>query len=348
MHQTKFVSEDGLDRLLACIEADEVYATVLRDRGLEFSRLGESAEGRVSLREARPSSSPKAFLQPVRERVAVYTAEGPDAEASRPPRESRALVGLRACDLVAIAYLDKVFREGDFTDPFYAARREGELIVSVDCAAAHESCFCTAVGGQPYAESGFDLNLTPIEGGYLVEAGSDRGQAMLDALGAGAADATTEQLARRDAVRRQTAEAVDAQTGGLRVSEAVQAALLAKQDSDDLSDMAIDCVECAACTFICPTCHCFFLYDQVGGDTFERIRTWDSCILGDYHRMAGPKGAKPSPKPSLRSRCANRLLHKYAFSPQQYGMLGCTGCGRCIEACYGGIDIRDVLREIQA
>ncbi|MBE3070581.1 MAG: 4Fe-4S dicluster domain-containing protein, partial [Planctomycetes bacterium] len=101
-----------------------------------------------------------------------------------------------------------------------------------------------------------------------------------------------------------------------------------------------------ACTFICPTCHCFYLYDQAGGkEAFERVRTWDSCLLGDYHRMAGPAGAKPSPRPRLRTRFENRLLHKYAFSPAQYGMLGCTGCGRCIEACYGHIDIREVLRE---
>ena len=320
MSDTLFLSEDGLVRLLEAVKASKVYAAVRRERGPEYCHLQEAPEAEVALREPRPSSSPKAFLQPAKERVAVYTNEGFDVEASRPVCEDRALVGLRACDLVAIAYLDKVFREGDFKDPFYEARRENELLVSVDCVAVHENCFCTAVGGRPFAESGFDLNITPLESGYLVDVGTQRGREMVDRVADAAAEPTDEQLAERN---------------------------LAKQGTDELSEMAARCVECAACTFICPTCHCFYLYDKVGGaENFERIRTWDSCILGGYSRMAGPAGAKPTPRPSLRSRFANRLLHKYAFSPQQYGMLGCTGCGRCIEACCGQIDIRDCLREL--
>ncbi len=347
MSETLFLSEDGLARLLEAVKASEVYAAVRRERGPEYCHLQKVPEAELALREPRPSSSPKAFLQPAKERVAVYTNEGFDAEASRPVCEDRALVGLRACDLVAIAYLDKVFREGDFKDPFYEARRESELLVSVDCVAVHENCFCTAVGGRPFAESGFDLNITPLESGYLVDVGTERGREVVDRVADAAAEPTGEQLGERDAARQKSTDRVEEQTRGLRVTDKVQELLLAKQDSDELSEMAARCVECAACTFICPTCHCFYLYDQVGGaENFERIRTWDSCILGDYSRMAGPAGAKPTPRPSLRSRFANRLLHKYVFSPQQYGMLGCTGCGRCIEACYGQIDIREVLREL--
>lgn len=347
MSRTLFFSEDGLVRLLEAVQASSVYAAVRRERGPEYCRLEKVSEAELALREPRPSSSPKAFLQPARERVAVYTNEGLDEAESRPVCEDRALVGLRACDLEAIAYLDKVFREGDFKDPFYEARRAGELLISVDCVAVHENCFCTAVGGRPFAESGFDLNIPPLESGYLVDVGTEKGQEVLDRVADAASDPTDEQLKERDEARQKSIDRIDEQTGGLRVSEKIQEILLAKQDSDELSDMATRCVECAACTFICPTCHCFYLYDQVGGEEkFERVRTWDSCILGDYSRMAGPPNAKPSPRPSLRSRCANRLLHKYAFSPQQYGVLGCTGCGRCIEACYGEIDIREVLREL--
>ena len=347
MSKTLFFSEAGLTRLLEAVKASEVYAAVRRERGPEYCHLQKVPEAEVALREPRPSASPKAFLQPARERVAVYTNEGFDAEASCPVCEDRALVGLRACDLAAIAYLDKVFREGDFKDPFYEARRENELLISVDCVGVHENCFCTAVGGKPFAESGFDLNITPLRAGYLVDVGTDKGQAVVDQVADAAAEPTGEQLKEREEARQKSVDQVEGQAGGLRVTDRIQKLLLSKQDSNELSEMAMRCVECSACTFICPTCHCFYLYDQVGGEeNFERIRTWDSCIMGDYSRMAGPAGAKPTPRPSLRNRCANRLLHKYAFSPQQYGMLGCTGCGRCIEACYGEIDIREVLREL--
>ena len=66
---------------------------------------------------------------------------------------------------------------------------------------------------------------------------------------------------------------------------------LPEGDAAAWQEFSADCVECGACTNICPTCHCFYLYDQtLGPDKFERIRTWDSCLLSTYHRMAGVAG----------------------------------------------------------
>ncbi|MBM4018103.1 MAG: hypothetical protein FJ288_07195 [Planctomycetes bacterium] len=344
---SQFVSEESVPRLVELIGAVDVFAAAMRAEVPAFVNLRRTAAPALALRRARPSASPKSFLQPALERVAVYTAEGPAPEGSRPAVEPRALVGLRACDLQALAYLDKVFLEGEFRDPFYEARRRNQVLVTVDCAEAHETCFCTALGGRPFAVAGFDLNLTPISGGYLLEAGSDKGRAVLQEAGHLVASPTARQAAERDAVRQATVEAIERQTGGLRLPENIQELLLAAQKSEKGVPAAGQCVECAACTFICPTCYCFYLHDQAAGpEAFERLRTWDSCILGDYSRMAGPPGAKPTPRPRLRTRFVNRLLHKYAFGPQQFGMLGCTGCGRCVEACYGKIDIRQVLREL--
>ena len=351
------VSEESLIRLLEAAKPGDVYAPVQRKQGSEFCRLDKVPDASLALRQPRPVSSPKAFLQPAKERVAVYSTVGAGEAEPGPARQGDAvaspvvephiLLGLRGCDLKAIAYLDKVLLEGEFRDPFYAARRQAQTLISVDCVEAHETCFCTALGCKPYAEAGFDLNLTPVAGGYLVEAGTDKGLAILQRAGSAAKPATDAQLAEREAVRRHTASGVEKQTKGLRVSEKIQAPLLAAQKSGKGLEASGECVECAACTFICPTCYCFYLYDQAtGGRTFERLRTWDSCILGDYSRMAGPPGAKPSPRPRLQSRFANRLLHKYAFGPAQFGLMGCVGCGRCVEACLGKIDIRQVLREI--
>jgi ferredoxin len=342
-----FAEEEALVRFLESLGAGEVYAAVRRTDKAEFANLRKARGAALALRDKRPSAGTRSFLQPARERVAVYTAEGPTEEGSTPAAEPRVIVGLRACDLKAIAYLDKVFLEGDFRDPFYAARRKADFLVSADCAAVHEACFCAALGGRPYAESGFDLNLTPLASGYVVEAGSDRGRAAVEKGGGLLCPASEKQLGEREALRRSAAEAVEKQGGGLKVPENIQQILLEAQKSGRGLESAGQCVECAACTFICPTCYCFYLYDEaVGGDAFERRRTWDSCILGDYSRMAGPPGAKPTPRPRLRSRFVNRLLHKYAYGPQQFGAAGCVGCGRCIEACFGKIDIREVLREV--
>jgi len=342
-----YVREADMVRLLQAIGPDDVYAAVRRERGPEFYRLDKVPGAELALRQPRPSSSMKAFLQPARERVAVYTLEGVDEAESCPACGRRALVGVRACDLEAIRYLDKVFAEGECTDPFYQSRRRAEVLISVDCVAVHENCFCTALGGRPFAESGFDLNLTPITNGYLIEVGTDKGRGIIEKAGSCVTEATAAQIAEREKARKQSADSLEKQNRGLKIPDKIQEILLARQKSGEGLEVCGECVECAACTFICPTCYCFYLYDQAtGGEKFERLRTWDSCILGDYSRMAGPPGAKPTPRPRLRSRFVNRLLHKYAYGPQQFGLLGCVGCGRCIEACFGKIDVREVLREI--
>jgi len=176
----------------------------------------------------------------------------------------------------------------------------------------------------------------------LVEAATEKGRQL---LGDGGAEATPQQLAARDRAREAMTSRVRGQNEafGFSADDKSQPAL---PEGDDAAwqRFAADCVECAACTNVCPTCHCFYLYDQLlGPEAFERVRTWDSCLLSTYNRMAGGVHMKLTPKAKLSSRLANRVLHKFTYSPQQYGLLGCVGCGRCIDACLGAIDIREVV-----
>ena len=102
------------------------------------------------------------------------------------------------------------------------------------------------------------------------------------------------------------------------------------------------CVECGACLYICPTCRCFLLYDQKGKRTNERVMIWDGCYFPGYWRMAGGL----TPKPRLTTRFENRFNCKFDYFVENYGVEACTGCGRCIEACMGKIDIRECLQEL--
>ena len=294
----------------------------------------------------RAAQSPKALYMPAAESVGQYgTAEGGTAVATR--TRPVVLFGVRACELRARAYLDQVLLEGEFADPTYRERRNATTIVSCDCVDCAESCFCTLVGGQPYPTEAFDVNLSSVEGGWLVEVATDRGRDLL--AGLDAPEATAEQLERREEARQLMTTRVNEQNkpfapGGPPLADDTHQPPLPQGDDEAWQRFAADCVECAACTNVCPTCYCFYLYDQaLGPEQFERVRTWDSCLLSTYHRMAGGVRMKLSPRPRLSSRLANRVLHKFAYAPEQVGRLGCVGCGRCIDACLGGIDLREVV-----
>jgi len=328
----------------------EKLAEALADERCLWSAAGEQAgpcEMIAGLTKPRSSLSPKGWLYPSLQSVGRY-GDGPTSPPAEAPAP-RAIVGLRACELAALKYLDKMLLEGQFQEPVYQSRRKSAVLVSTDCAAAAPTCFCTSVGGLPFADDGYDVNLSPVEGGFIVDVASDRGRVWLASAGLECAAATAEQLAQRDRIRRAVAEAVEGQNRSAGLQAAQGQSLGLPDDADPAwQRYAADCVECGACTNICPTCYCFYLYDQaLGPGLFERVRTWDSCLLGTYHRMAGTTpNMKPTPRPRLRSRLANRVLHKFNYAPAQCGLLGCVGCGRCIEACLGAIDIRQVAGEL--
>ena len=351
---TYFAGEAQLHQFLRQVDPGHTYVALRRELGVEYCQLQpDDPDQELALRDERPSVSPKPFLMPPRECVARYSTagEGKKGEADEADKgrvEHHTLVGLRACDIAAAEYLDKVFLEGESEEPFYKARRESQVVISVDCTSIHEKCFCDVVGGKPFATGGFDLNISPISSGYLLWVGTGKGQQLIDAHKELFREATPEEIEEVRKQRQKTSEELTRQNKGLKLTEHLQRILEDMEDDQWWETYCGRCVECAACTNICPTCHCFYLYDRTAGkDDFERIKTWDSCLTADYSRMAGVGGNKPNPRTRLRTRFANRFLHKYRFSPIQYGVLGCTGCGRCLEACFGAVDIRKVLEDIE-
>ena len=334
------------DRLLQLVSErqDTVTAGPTPTKGLSWLDCAAGGPSLEALSLPRSAQSAKSFFLPAAESVGRYGAQV--ATAAPPQTTPIVLLGVRACELRARNYLDKVMLAGDYDDPAYSARKEATTIVSCDCVSFAESCFCTLVGGLPYATEGYDVNLTPVEGGFIAEVATEAGSKWLGE--SGLTEAPAETLAERERLRREATDAVIRQNAEFTFSaDDTSHPSLPEGDDPAWQRFSCDCVECAACTNICPTCHCFYLYDQVlGPEQFERMRTWDSCLLGTYHRMAGGPGMKLTPRPTLSSRLANRVLHKFVYSPQQYDLLGCVGCGRCVDGCLGDIDIRRVVQEL--
>jgi len=347
---TYFIEENKLPRFLFGIDAAAVYAQTARPEGNDIEPLERGQAAELGLRTPRAPTSVKSFLFPVKERVAVYPSTTYHWQPRQESDEPIVVAGLRACDVAAIRVLDSVFVQDDYVDPFYSLRREALRMVTVDCVAPAESCFCNLLGSKPYATDGFDVNLSPIAGGYVAEAGSGKGREMLVAVPDLFGEATPEQVAERDAARAASERRLAEQNAQWAVASGVEKVVAAAIEDDCWLELAASCVECGSCSNVCPTCHCFQLYDQPSDDPAgpnERVKVWDSCVLASYARMAGVGGMKATPRPELRQRFANRVLHKFAWFPQNMGFLGCVGCGRCIDACIGGGDLRQLLKDLE-
>ncbi len=339
-----YLPKDKFVGWLSGLNGGTVFAPAATALGSWVRRFESDTDEPPALDKPRAAQSTKGFFLPPAETIARY---GPDAGSVAIAEGRNVLVGVRACELKAWKYLDKVMLEGDFDDPAYRARRENAVIISCDCADCAETCCCVLVDGRPYVEEGdgADINVTTLEDGYLVEPMTDKG---VELLGGEFSEASSEQLTARQRIRDAMVERLKTQNADFTFNATdANPPDLPLDDDKSWQRHSADCVECGACTNICPTCHCFYLFDhELAVGSNERVRAWDSCLLSTYHRMAGGENMKISPRPELRSRLANRILHKFVYSPQQYGMLGCVGCGRCVDACPGAIDIRKVVEDL--
>ncbi len=339
----KFVPRDRFaDFIAAVTEGYELYGHQTEEG--EQPHMVRTGADEITLGTARAVEPTKSFLFPPREDLGEYFAGEGERDVPRV-----ALVGATGCDLRALKVLDEVFLGGDFKDPYYEQKRQNLLVVSMDCTAPFDVCFCTFFGQPPYPEDGYDLNLSPLSGGqdgYLVETGSDKGEELL-AKKTDLTDASEARLAQRDEQRKQSADTVDrqAKAAGLEALDTITEKFRSSREADAefWYTHSNKCVECGACNFICPTCHCFLLVDVEERGQFKRFKNWDSCLYPAFAQVAG--GANP--RGHRVERLQNRFEKKLDFLPSAIGLWGCTGCGRCTEACAGNIDVREVLRDIR-
>ena len=285
----------------------------------------------------------KQFLLPARVRLwqAQRTEDGFEVHEELHEDAPLALIGVRSCELSAIAIQDRVLLGGRYADRDYGARREDAFIVVVNCFEPGGTCFCTSMGTGPKAEAGYDLALTEILDGehrFLAEVGSERGAEVLH------------ELQRREALPADQ-DAADAAVAGAveRMGRSLDTAdlrdLLANNlDHTRWDDVANRCLTCGNCTMVCPTCFCTSVDDvtDLTGDQAERVRTWDSCFSVEYSHIHGG-----SIRPSGRSRYRQWLTHKFGTWHDQFGSSGCVGCGRCITWCPVGIDVTEELAAIR-
>jgi sulfhydrogenase subunit beta (sulfur reductase) len=259
------------------------------------------------------------------------------------PEPAYAFLGVRACDLAALAVHDRVLARGRYLDPVYQKRRDQTFIVAVNCTRSGGTCFCASLGTGPKATSGFDLALTEIleEGRhfFLAEVGTKRGADILGAVTKRPATAVEAETAERLVAGAAQKQKRVLATGGL------QEFLYDNFENPHWDEVAERCLTCGNCAITCPTCFCHNYQDSldVTGQVAERRRYWEVCFSVDHSYIHG--GAI---RPSPRSRYRQWVTHKLATWVDQFDCLGCIGCGRCITWCPVGIDLTQEVLALKA
>jgi sulfhydrogenase subunit beta (sulfur reductase) len=361
------IARAQLDALLAALWAREytVIGPTVRSQSLVYDELRSAADlpagwvdeqegGTFRLRRTDDEAlfahtvghdSLKRFLFPPH--LSIWRARrGADGalevqEPEPPPRY--AFLGVRSCDLHAVAIQDRVFMGDRYVDADYEARRRDAFFVAVNCGRAGGTCFCTSMGTGPRVTNGYDLALTEVLDGdghrFVVEVGSERGAEVLADLDHRAAVAN--EAAAPDAAAARAA----ASMGRTLDVEDIRDLLQANAEHPRWEEVADRCLSCGNCTMVCPTCFCSTVEDTTdlaGGET-EHARLWDSCFtLGHSYVHGG------SVRQSGRSRYRQWMTHKLSTWIDQFGTSGCVGCGRCITWCPVAIDITEETAAIRA
>ena len=286
----------------------------------------------------------KKFLFPPEERIfrARCTEDGFEVLPEEIAAPKLAFLGVRSCEIQAIAIQDKVFIGGPFADRSYQLRRQNIFIIAVNCGQAGGTCFCVSMKTGPKATGGFDLALTEIldrdRHYFVVESGSDAGAEVLAELPQRPAEEF--EVAAADAAVARAAS----QMGRTLDTNGIKELLYRNLEHPRWDDVANRCLSCANCTLVCPTCFCSNVEDvtDLTGEHAERWRKWDSCFTVGFSHLAGG-----DVRPSVRSRYRQWLTHKVGTWIDQFGTSGCVGCGRCITWCPVAIDLTEEVRAIR-
>jgi ferredoxin len=332
--EEKIINKSEIGQLLGKLkESYQVIAPVCRDDEISFDKIDSTDE--VVLEFSNTKKVPKSAFFPQEEVMFVYSKSESGTEIKEPALEeaSSVLFGVRPCDARGFSLLDMVFDSEDYRDSYYIRRRESTRVIGLACTSPRQTCFCTTVGSGPFNRDGMDLLLIDLGDKYLAEAVTDYGAELIDGFPAAAAADKQKKDEMRENAEKPMKQVV-ADLDGLKDK------LDTGFEGDFWDEVHSKCIRCATCTYLCPTCHCFDIYEEEESDNSGyRLRLWDSCSFSLFTLHTSGH----NPRPSTKERIRQRIMHKFNYFPHNYGEFACVGCGRCVQNCPVNMDIRDVL-----
>ncbi len=322
----------GLDALRGSFR---LFGPVKEKEYYNFKELATGEAPDLEMQNTRLSA--KSLVFPQTETMMDYSLDKDDDEqgiCKETPKDysPRAVLGMRPCDAKAMVLVHMNFDNGDYQDPYWLNLHEATTFVGMACDNPGSTCFCTTAGCGPYHEEGLDLLLNDQGDHYLAKVLTDKGQALTEK-----ADWTAE--ADGQAIEDGKAAAEGKITSNIETDRLKALDTLALHGADFWEDVSFSCINCGTCTFVCPTCWCFDIQDEVYGKKGVRMRNWDSCMFPIFtvHTTGH------NPRDTKLQRLRQRFMHKLKYFGDKYDKgIMCVGCGRCVQQCPVNIDIRKV------
>ena len=342
MLEKTFTKEEWIEALK---DLRSSYKVFVPDKEGDFHSFKEFDETRApDFNYANTRLSAKVLVYPQSERMFECTLDEkqPDANIFKESAKDfspHAIVGIRPCDALAFRLVKRNFDTAEFRDPWWVKRFESTTLVGLGCNDPCATCFCTSAGGGPFSEKDLDAIACDVGDLFVVKALTEKGEALLGKIRGGAGPGQ-EEKSKVEELKGASAE---------KISSHVETDQLRQKGVNELfnapfwEETAFSCINCGTCTFLCPTCWCFDIQDEVFGKEGDRLRNWDSCMFPLFTLH----GSGHNPRDRKVQRVRQRFMHKLKYYVDKYDDgIQCSGCGRCVRYCPVNIDIREVAEKM--
>ncbi|MCK4576793.1 4Fe-4S dicluster domain-containing protein [candidate division WOR-3 bacterium] len=336
LKNVKYIEKDKILDFIKVLQKD--YTVIAPKKVKDFVLFGELKDNEEPYLDFLNSrKSPKEFYFPQTETIVEYEGiiDKRVPKFSENDMKKRIIFGIRPCDVKSTLILDKLFVNEDYIDDYYKRLRDNTLIFSFGCNNPKTTCFCASFECGPFSEEGSDAFITDIGDKFIIEGITEQGNKIIDKL----PDGDGGMLKKKKEIKKNSDNVVSCIENIQKIPEKLRGMF----ENPVWEEISERCLGCGVCTYLCPTCHCFDIQDEMIGEDGRRVKNWDSCMFPIFTLH----GSGHQPREFRFQRMRQRIMHKFNYYEENFNIIACSGCGRCVTECPVNIDVREILEKIK-